>query len=68
MIYFGCKIVAYPGIFGCRYIVLARGSTPDFFVCDEPVNDDKVREHLLRSCAVTLNVDYRTHRAVSADS
>lgn len=27
----------------CRYVVLARGSTPDFFVCDEPVNDDKVQ-------------------------
>ncbi|KAG0571267.1 hypothetical protein KC19_6G224100 [Ceratodon purpureus] len=25
------------------YIVLARGSTPDLFLCDEPVNDDKGR-------------------------
>ncbi|KAG0622625.1 hypothetical protein M758_3G112200 [Ceratodon purpureus] len=26
-----------------EYIVLARGSTPDLFICDEPVNDDKGR-------------------------
>lgn len=23
------------------YVVLARGTTPDFFICDEPVNDEK---------------------------
>jgi len=40
-----------------EYLVLARGSTPDYFVCDEPVNDEKgIPKSAISQCEKILDL------------